>query len=145
MNTVYSGDKLKNYLTENFQDSESVKFELYNLSTKEDSIENLSNANLYFLVKQNPEPIVVECKLFQSAKEVEDYRSKPLDNYEQVILYEILKGEEVNKYNFFYGQLEIASSYANRFQSKEFKKEDIEEKSFYMFVEDAILKIKLDL
>ncbi|MEQ6390445.1 hypothetical protein RZN22_14150 [Bacillaceae bacterium S4-13-58] len=145
MTTVYSGDKLKKYLTQNYQDISTVKYELYNLSKKEDSIDSLSNENLYFLVKQNPEPIVVECKLFENAKEVEDYRSKPLANYEQVILHEILKGEEVNKYHFFYEQLELAASYAKRFQSKEFSKEDIDEKAFYMFVEDVILKIKLEL
>ncbi|SHG61664.1 hypothetical protein [Ornithinibacillus halophilus] len=145
MAIVYSGNKLKDYLVQTYNDISTVKFEQYNLSTKEEPIDILSNANLYFLAKQNPEPIIVECKLFKSAKEVEDYRSKPLKDYEQIVLYEILKGKEVNKYNGFYGQLEIAEFYGNRLNSKEIKKEEIDENAYYMLVEDVVLKIQLVL
>ncbi|MRG88115.1 hypothetical protein [Salinibacillus xinjiangensis] len=145
MATVYSGDKLKNYLLQKDNDIQTIKFELYNLSVKEESIDDLSNANLYFLAKQKPIPLVYECKLFKSAKEVEDFRNQPLKDFEHVVLYEILKGKEINKYNGFYGELELAEFYSNLKSTKKVKKEDIDENSFYMFVEDVILKIKLEL
>jgi hypothetical protein len=141
--TVYSGDKIKDYLVQ--KDIQKVQYELYNLSKKEDTLDSLSNLKLYFLAKTKPEAVVFECKLFQSAKEVDDYRSKPLPDYEQVVLYEILKGQEINKYNGFYGDLELAQFYGNRANGKAFKKEDIDEKAFYMLVEDSILKVDLKL
>ncbi|MBB6452758.1 hypothetical protein HNQ94_001204 [Salirhabdus euzebyi] len=143
MTTVYSGDKLKTYLLQ--KDINKIKFELYNLTTKEENIDSLTNENMYFLAKKAPEPVLVQCKLFKSAKEVEEYRNKPLSDYEQVILYEILKGKEIDKYNGFYGQLELAKFYGNRFDGQEIKKEDIEENAFYMMVEDSVLKIDLEL
>ncbi|MDC3418092.1 hypothetical protein [Aquibacillus salsiterrae] len=142
MAIVYSGDKLKSVLEE--KGIKKLKYQLYNLSENEDTLDSLNNQNLYFIVRNDP-TTVVECKLFKTAKEVDESRNKPLKNYEEVQQYEMLKGIEINKYNGFYEDLNLVEFYSNRLNGKAVKKEDIDEQAFYLMVSDDILKVKMEI